>query len=85
MTGFARDLQHADGLVIENMKCFSAAGIQPRSRFRIEAKVQGSLVLLRMKDLVMRQRILLLNPARGLLATFHVIAPQSAYEAIQLI
>lgn len=82
MTGFARDLQHVDGLVIENMKCFSAAGIQPPSHFRIEAKVQGSLVLLRMKDFVMRQRILLLNLARGLLATFRVIAPQGAYEAI---
>ena len=60
---------------------------RPTMRFvPIKSKdCQGVLVLHRTRDLLMRQRTMLLNAARGHLAEFGIIAPQGAHKAIQLI
>lgn len=46
---------------------------------------QGVLVLHRTRDLLMRQRTMLLNAVRGHLAEFGIIAPQGPGKALELI
>ena len=49
------------------------------------AERQGVLVLHRTRDLLMRQRTMLLNAVRGHLAEFGIIAPQGPGKALDLI
>tara|TARA_R110002020_G_C16321741_1_gene774905 strand:+ start:187 stop:1215 length:1029 start_codon:yes stop_codon:yes gene_type:complete len=49
------------------------------------AELQGVLVLHRTRDLLVRQRTILLTPARGHLAEFGLIAPQGPRNVMELI
>ncbi|KJS25308.1 MAG: transposase [Hyphomonadaceae bacterium BRH_c29] len=68
-------------------EAISEAVTRPTMRFVPvkSADRQAVLVLHRTRDLLMRQRTMLLNAARGHLAEFGIIAPQGPSKALELI